>query len=127
MTSNEALRDRRERSLRRVRRLAYWLDEAIPIPVINVRVGLDSIIGLIPGVGDATGLVLSSAVVGEAVRVGAPRRIIVRMLGIIGIDFVVGLVPVAGDVFDIYWQANSRNLGLLEGWLAAETESSEND
>lgn len=127
MTSNEALHRRRQRSLPRVRRLAHWLDDAIPLPVVNTRVGLDSIIGLIPGVGDATGLALSSIVVGEAVRVGAPRRIINRMVGIVTVDFVVGLVPIAGDLFDIYWQANTRNLGLLEDWLAAETEGREHD
>lgn len=122
MTADEAtLDERRQRSLDRVQRLSGWLDEAVRVPVIGVRVGLDPVLGLVPGVGDAGGLVLSSAAVAEAVRVRAPRRVLARMLGNIVVDFGVGLIPIAGDIFDVYWKANIRNLKVLEAWLAGET------
>lgn len=125
MISHERLQRRRAASLHRVRKLAGWLDDAVEIPVIGVRVGLDSILGLIPGIGDTAGLLLSGIIIGEAVRVGTPRRLVGRMLGNTGIDYCVGLVPIAGDIFDIYWKANDRNVALLEEWLAAEIEPPE--
>lgn len=121
MTSAKTLHQRRQRSLARVRRLAPLLDEAVRIPVLGVRVGLDSILGLVPGIGDAAGLVFSGAVIAEGFRMRAPKRILWRMAGITVVDFCVGAIPIAGDLFDIYWKANTRNLGLLEEWLDGET------
>lgn len=123
MASKQSLQQRRQRSLQRVRRMADWLDDAVRIPVIGARVGLDSILGLVPGIGDAAGLVLSAGVLVEGIRMQAPRRVLMRICGITAVDFCIGLVPIAGDLFDIYWKANKRNLGLLEQWLATETGS----
>lgn len=114
--------EKRRRSLARVRRLAVWLDDAVHMPVLGTRVGLDAIVGLLPGIGDFAGLALSGVAVLEAVRLRAPKAVIGRMLGNLAVDFVIGLVPVAGDLFDVYWKANRRNLRLLEDWLAAELE-----
>jgi hypothetical protein len=91
-------------SLTRVSRLAYWLD----------AVGLDPLLGLVPGLGDAAGALLAAWILIEAVRLGAPRATLVRMASNIAIDALVGAVPVLGDVFDIVWKANLKNVALLE-------------
>lgn len=109
--------ERRQRSLARVRRLAHWLDSSVYVPFLRTRVGLDAAVGLLPVVGDFAGVVLSALSVGEAVRLRAPRPVVMRMLRNLGIDFVIGLVPVVGDLADIYWKATTRNLRELENWL----------
>jgi len=101
-----------------VRRLANALDAAVRIPGTNIRIGLDPILGLIPGIGDLAGTVLSGYVVLAAVRLGVPRPVLARMLVNLGIDTVLGSVPVLGDVFDVAWRANSRNLALIESHVA---------
>lgn len=111
---------RRARALKRSRGLARWLDGLVEVPVLRTRVGLDAIIGLVPGIGDLASAGLSAIAIEEALRLRAPKRVVARMLGNIAVDFTVGLVPVAGDIFDIYWKANRRNLKLLEDWLARQ-------
>lgn len=108
---------------RRLRVLASLLDEAIRIPGTSYRIGLDPIIGLVPGVGDLLGGVLSCYIVLEAARAGAPTALLLRMLGNIGIDTVVGAVPLAGDAFDFAWKSNSRNVRLLQRHLDAPAAS----
>ena len=98
---------------RRLETVAYWLDERFRIPGTNIRVGLDGIAGLIPGVGDAATTLISLYIVAEAYRIGLPGRAIARMLGNVGLDFAVGSIPLLGDVFDIAFKANRRNLRLL--------------
>jgi hypothetical protein len=102
------------RKLRRLRRLATLLDAAVVIPVINVRIGWDPVIGLIPGAGDALSAAISSTIVVEAARLGVPPRILARMVLNIAVDFVIGTVPVAGDWFDVLWRANLMNVDLIE-------------
>lgn len=99
--------------LKQVNTLAWMLDNSIPIPFFNYRVGLDSVIGLIPGIGDVAGLMISSIIVVQAMRLGVPRVTLMRMLINITIEAVVGLVPLAGDLFDATYKANARNVQLL--------------
>ena len=100
--------------LTRIRRLAWWLDQGIRIPGTQIRIGLDPILGLVPGVGDSAGALLGAAILWEGVRAGVPRLTLVRMAANILLDTAVGSVPVAGDVFDAAWKSNTRNLDLLE-------------
>jgi uncharacterized protein DUF4112 len=101
------------RTIRRVERLARLLDSEFRIPGTRFRFGIDGLIGLAPGIGDAAGLALSSYIVLEAWRLGAPPPILVRMIANLALDGAVGTVPVVGDLFDIAWKANRRNLDLL--------------
>jgi hypothetical protein len=96
-----------------VNKLAWLLDNSIRIPIINYRIGLDAIIGLIPGVGDAAGLLVSSIIVIQAIRLGAPRSIIMRMLFNVAIEATIGMIPVIGDLFDATFKANARNVAML--------------
>lgn len=102
------------RSLDRLRRLGYLLDNSIPVPGTGFRFGLDSVIGLVPGVGDVVAGVLSLYIVLEAARLGVPRSLLVRMGYNVAVDALVGSVPLLGDLFDAGYKANLRNLALVQ-------------
>ncbi len=106
--------ERRAHRLQRLRQLSFWLDSAIPIPGTRHRIGLDPLIGLLPGGGDTAGLFLSAFVVIEAARMGATKSTLSLMAFNILLETVVGTVPGLGDVFDATWKSNLRNLELLE-------------
>lgn len=99
--------------LRRIKAIAYWLDERFRIPGTNIRIGLDGLAGFVPGIGDAATSVIALYLVAEAYRLGMPRRVIARMLSNVGLDFVLGSIPLLGDVFDVAFKANRRNVRLL--------------
>ena len=101
----------------RLSRLAWLLDSSIPIPGTRFTIGLDAIIGLFPFVGDLIGVVLSSYILSESARMGAPRVVLLRMAFNVAIDGVVGMVPLLGDLFDAGWKANQRNVRLLDRWI----------
>lgn len=107
----------RAERIARLDALASLLDTAILIPGTNVRFGIDALIGLVPAVGDVVTTLLSLYIVKEARALGAPRHLVLRMLGNVAIDSVFGAVPLAGDVFDVMWRANRRNMDLLRAWL----------
>lgn len=97
------------------------MDDRWRIPFTPIRFGLDAVLGLIPFAGDLVGGLMSLWVVGEGIRLGVPRRLILRMFGNVVIEVGVGVVPVLGDVFDLYWKASRRNLRLLTAHLDART------
>jgi Domain of unknown function (DUF4112) len=103
---------------RRVRVLAQLLDNSIPIPGTGWKIGIDPLLGLIPGIGDLAGALLSGYIVLEAVKAEVPAFTLVRMLVNVGIDTLLGAVPAVGDVFDAAWKSNTMNVALLEGHLA---------
>ncbi|MSR35165.1 MAG: DUF4112 domain-containing protein [Gemmatimonadetes bacterium] len=94
------------------------MDEALAVPGTSLRVGLDSLLGLIPGVGDLAGGVASSWFLVVAARLGAPPAVLARMGLNIGVYALIGVIPFLGDLFDFGWKANRKNLGLLERHLA---------
>jgi hypothetical protein len=100
--------------IRRVRVLARLLDSSIPVPGTKWKIGFDPIVGLIPGIGDVIGAVLSGYIILEAVRMEVPTFTLARMLVNVGIDTVLGAVPAVGDVFDAAWKSNMMNVALLE-------------
>ena len=103
---------------RNVRVLARLLDSSIPIPGTSWKVGFDPIVGLIPGIGDLIGAVLSGYIIVQAARAEVPTLTLARMLANVGFDTLVGAVPALGDVFDAAWKSNTRNVALLERHLA---------
>jgi len=107
-----------EAARERINRLAWLLDSSIPIPGLKFRIGIDALIGLLPGIGDVIGVVLSSYIVREAARAGLPKSVLARMVMNVAIEGVVGMIPFAGDLFDAVWKANQRNAGLLNDYLA---------
>ena len=99
--------------LDRIRRVARLLDARYGIPGTRYRIGLDGLIGLIPGIGDGVGLAVSGWMIAEAVQAGARRRTIARMVGNAALDGVVGSVPLVGDLFDFAFKSHQRNAALL--------------
>jgi Domain of unknown function (DUF4112) len=104
-------------SIARITALAKLLDSAFLIPGLNRRVGIDAIIGLIPGIGDAVSTVLASYIIWEARQLGLPRWKIARMIGNVAVDTAIGAIPVAGDAFDLFFKANQRNLRIVHEHL----------
>lgn len=105
--------DGRARAHRRLAVLARLMDNAFKLPGLGVRIGLDPLLGLVPGAGDVLTALISLYIVYEGVRFGATRGQVARMLANIAIDLVIGAVPILGDVFDIAFKANTRNLAIL--------------
>lgn len=112
------MKDARQRELERLRHLAYLLDNAFRIPVIDYRIGIEPIVGLVPVVGDAIGYLLAAYLIWRARRFGAPDSMIVTMLANATLDFFVGSIPVVGDIFDFLYKPNARNMRMLERWLS---------
>jgi hypothetical protein len=94
-------------------RLSWLMDDLIRIPGLNWRIGLDALVGLIPGFGDTATSLVSFYILVSAVRYRVPKVTLLRMGLNIGIDYVVGSLPVVGDVFDAWWKSNQMNVALL--------------
>lgn len=106
-------------SLERIKKLAWLLDNSIPVPGTRWRIGLDPLLGLIPGLGDLIGAAFSGWILLQAERLGADRATLLRMLWNVVVETVVGAIPLLGDLFDAAWKANAKNVVLLEQHLAA--------
>lgn len=100
-------------TLRRIRQIGHLLDNAIHIPGTSIRLGLDPILGLLPGGGDFLGMIFSAYVVLTAAQMGVPREVLTRMVSNIILDTVAGSVPLVGDLFDVAWKSNTKNIQLL--------------
>ena len=114
-------------SLNFSRRIARLLDRSIRVPGTDYRVGLDGIIGLIPGVGDVITTGLGSLIVVQAASAGVPAATLMRMLLNMLIDFCIGAIPVVGDIADFFWHSNSRNVRLWEQVQAAPQRAGKRD
>ena len=93
--------------------LAFYLDGLFRVPGTSWRFGLDSLIGLIPNVGDTLTVVPSFYILLAGVRYGVPKITLLRMAFNIGLDYVVGAIPFLGDAFDFFWKANQQNMDLI--------------
>lgn len=96
-----------------IRQLAEWLDTRFEIPGTKIRFGFDSIIGLIPGVGDLATTVLGAYIVIRARELGAPPLLQARMVLNLAIDALVGAIPLIGDIFDLAFKSHVRNVRML--------------
>ncbi len=110
----------RRAAIDRIDRLATWLDTAFILPGTNIRFGVESLLRLVPGIGDAAASALSCYLLYEAHRLGVPRLLFARMIANVLLEGTVGAVPLAGDAFDVMFRANRRNVALLRKHFAGE-------
>lgn len=106
------------RRLGQLRQLTRIMDDSMAIPGTGIRFGLDALIGLVPGLGDAVTTLVAGAGVALAASAGAPPAVLGRMLLNVGVDALMGSPPVVGDIMDVFFRANRRNLALFERWVA---------
>lgn len=114
----------RTETLKRIRQLSRLMDTSIRIPGIGFRIGLDPIIGLVPGAGDLISTAFSAYIIFLATRFRLPSQDLRKMIFNVGLEAVVGAVPLAGDLFDAFYKSNMRNLAILEKHLT-ETQEEE--
>jgi hypothetical protein len=107
-------------ALERMETVATLLDSGIELPVVGIKIGLDPILGLLPGGGDIVAALVSLYIIAEAARLGVSTRTLARMLGNVALDTAVGAVPLLGDAFDVVWRANDRNVRLAKRDLGVE-------
>jgi hypothetical protein len=112
-------------TLNRIRKLSRLMDTAIGIPGTKFRIGLDPIIGLIPGAGDVVSTAFSAYIIYLATQIGISSQDLKQMIFNIGLEAVVGTVPLVGDLFDAYYKSNIRNLAILEQHLQNEPQLKE--
>jgi hypothetical protein len=104
-----------------VRFLADLLDQRFTIPGTSIRVGLDPILGLIPGIGDALANIAGSAILVIAVQLNVPKVVLFRMGLNVASNALIGAIPVFGDIFSIWFRSNTKNADLLERYAVSET------
>lgn len=113
--------------VRQLRKLSNLLDDAVRVPGTSYGVGIDPLLGLIPGGGDFLGGLISVYIVFSAAMMGLPRETLTRMASNIVFDSLAGTVPVFGDLFDVAWKANSKNMDILESHLKSSQVSQSSD
>jgi hypothetical protein len=101
----------------RIEAMELLLERAIGLPGTNMRIGLDSIVGLIPVVGDVITAAMGGWLIWEARNLGMSKFHLARMAGNLGFDTLVGAIPFAGDLFDFVFKSNTRNLRIVKRWL----------
>jgi C4-dicarboxylate transporter len=112
--------DSRRERVERLDKLSRLLDIAFTVPGTNIRFGAEAIMRLVPGIGDAAASALSCLILYEAHRLGASRRVMIRMAGNVVIEAAAGAVPVLGDLFDVAFRANRRNVRILREHFGLE-------
>jgi hypothetical protein len=113
--------------LRWLERVAWLLDDAIRVPILNRRIGLDPLLGLLPGAGDTVAALMAATTLLSALKDGVPGITIARMGVNIALDYVIGLVPLLGDLGDFAFKANRRNLELLRRHALVQRKASPGD
>ena len=94
--------------------LARLFDTAFILPGTNIRFGIEAVMRLVPGIGDAAASALSCYLLYEAHRLGVPQPVFARMVANVAIEGVVGAIPLLGDLFDVGFRANRRNVAILK-------------
>jgi hypothetical protein len=112
--------DVNEAAVERMETVTTLLDSGIELPVVDIEVGIDPVLGLVPGGGDLVAGVISLYVIAEAALLGVSTVTLARMLFNVALDTAVGTVPVLGDAFDVLWRANDRNVRLAKRDLGVE-------
>ena len=101
----------------RVEALEKILERAFVIPGTKIPFGLDSVIGLVPVLGDLVTAAMGAYMVWEARNLGMSKWQLIRMTANVGVDTAIGAIPFVGDAFDLVWRSNSKNLRIIKKHL----------
>lgn len=113
----DSIREALERKARNSRLIAWLLDECISIPGTKIRIGLDPILGLIPGGGETVSSVVGAFLLADASRRGIPFRTLLKMGGNMIVNASIGSIPGVGDLFSVWFKSNSRNFDLMRHYI----------
>lgn len=127
VTRLRQLTPRQVQGLDALRKVAQLLDSAFVVPGTSYRVGLDPILGLVPGLGDLVSPLFTIGILWQARELAIPRVVLLRMILNVAIDSLLGAVPVVGDLFDFAWKANNKNVALVERHAQEERTASAGD
>jgi hypothetical protein len=100
-----------------LQKLADWMDSRFVIPGTSIRFGLDSLLGLVPGIGDTVTVLSTGFLVKKAHEYGLPHHVKITMMWNMFVDWLIGLIPIIGDLFDIGWKANQKNVALIRKYV----------
>ncbi|QDS99492.1 DUF4112 domain-containing protein [Adhaeretor mobilis] len=109
--------------LKRIQRVAHAMDSVFRIPGSQRHIGIDSLVGLVPGVGDIATAAASAYLVWEAKKLGVPKRTMLRMVWNIAVDSAIGVVPLLGDLFDMAYKANLHNAALIQKHVSGSDQA----
>lgn len=101
-------------TLKKLDNLAEWMDSRFKIPGTSIRFGFDSIIGIIPGLGDTVTLASTIYLIGIASSYNVPWYVQAQMIWNAFVDWIIGIIPLLGDIFDVGWKANLKNVALIK-------------
>lgn len=105
--------EQRLQKMRRLSSISRLMDTAVAVPGTRFRFGADSVLGLVPILGDGAGALVGLYIVNEARRLGLPKEKLAKMIGNVAVDSVVGSVPLLGDLFDVYFKSHRRNVQII--------------
>lgn len=114
--------EQRMQKIRRLSGISRLMDTAVGIPGTRLRFGADSVLGLVPVLGDGAGALVGLYIVNEARRMGLPREKLAKMIGNVAMDSVVGSVPLFGDLFDVYFKSHRRNVQIIIDHFGVQPE-----
>ena len=106
------------RDIEQLESMANWMDSRFKLPFIPIRIGMDSLIGLLPVIGDSMSFISTAYILGKAQRYHLPLHIKARIVWNGFIDWLIGSIPLIGDIFDIGWKANLKNVALIKAYLS---------
>ncbi|MEQ8659160.1 MAG: DUF4112 domain-containing protein [Hyphomicrobiales bacterium] len=113
----------RQEEIAKLDNLSMWLDSRYRVPGTSIRFGWDSLLGLVPGIGDVVSFAPAAYLIYKAHKLGARKRTIGRMAINTGLDVTIGAIPLFGDFFDLAFKANNRNVSLLRNELQRDVAS----
>ena len=102
---------------KRIEAMEHLLERSLVVPGTKYPIGLDTIIGFVPVLGDIVTAAMAAYIVWEAKNLGLPRWKLWRMMGNVAIDSAVGAVPIVGDAFDVVYRSNTKNLRIVKKHL----------
>ncbi|MEG3765953.1 DUF4112 domain-containing protein [Alteromonas sp. 14N.309.X.WAT.G.H12] len=110
-------------ALRKAQKWAHLLDTAVKLPFIPFRIGLDAIVGLLPGAGDALMLVAGFRIIMLGKSLGMPKALLWAMVRNTVLDFAIGFIPLIGDIADFFYKSNQKNVRIMERWWISNNKA----